>query len=118
MSDTRIQEVVGEALSAVSFVHDYLELHFDGKVIRAFSPPTVISSGRAFSSDASGWRDALCDLIGRKVREVAIQAAPDARLLLRFLEGAEIEVGLSISGRVGPEALHYVPGDNQPIEVW
>lgn len=118
MSNPRIREVVNEPLTAVAFVHDYVEFHFDGKVIRAFGGPTVERKGKAIGADEAGWRDALCELIGAEVRDLVFVSVAPQRLRVCFANETDLVVPLVASKRTGPEVLHYVPGDNEPIEVW
>lgn len=118
MSDSRIQEVVNEPLSAVAFVHDYVELHFDGKIIRAFGSLMVKHQGQLIGANDAGWRDALCGLIGKHVRDLAFFNDAHGRLVVSFENDTDLVVNLIISESSGPEVLHYVPGDNEPIEVW
>jgi hypothetical protein len=42
-----LQVIVGAQLSAVTFVQDYVQLHFDGPRLTAFSHP-VVRLGRLF----------------------------------------------------------------------
>jgi hypothetical protein len=37
---------------------------------------------------------------------------------LRFDGDASVQIPLAEEFRIGPEAAHFVPGENQPIEVW
>lgn len=118
MSESRVYEVVNMSLSAVAFVHDYVEFHFDGKVLRVFTGPAVICNGKKIDVDEAGWRDALCDLIGAQVRDLAFLSETSSHLKICFANDSALIVRLAASAKTGPEALHYVPGDNEPIEVW
>jgi hypothetical protein len=114
----RPEDLAGEELSAVSFVRDYVEFHFDGPVVRALSPPVVHDGDERPKFPAPGSRDALCELIGRRVARVEVDA--DRAIRLRFEGDAEvvIPIGRGDPERVGPESAHYVPGPNRPIHVW
>ena len=59
-----LQFLLGEPLSAVSFVMDYVELHFNGSYLRCLVPPVVEQGGRVARFPEPGSRDALCALIG------------------------------------------------------
>lgn len=118
MNNSRMREIFNEPLSAVAFVHDYVEFHFDGKIIRAFGDLTVTRKGQSVGADDVRWRNALCELIGNKVRDLAFFNEAPARLVVVFENETELVVTLVVSERTGPEVLHYVPGDNEPIEVW
>lgn len=112
-SDT-FSKLVGEELSSVCFVRDYVEFHFDGPIIRALSLPKVNVGGKYFPPDMLGWRDALCSLIGRKV----VAALSDDGVFLLTLDGeASAEMSLTPTGNAA-EALHFVPTGQGPMQVW
>lgn len=115
MSDLgAFSKLVGEELSSVCFVRDYVEFHFDGPIVRALSLPKVTVGGKCFLPDTPGWRDALCALIGRKV----VAASPDGGVFLLSLEGdASAEVSLTPTGNA-VEALHFVPTGQGPMQIW
>lgn len=117
MSDpSRLAEIIGQPMSAVSFVHDYVELHFDGKILRALTRPSVASDRDQLAFPEPGSRDALCELIGKRVVNVILRETECIEV--RFGSNASVRVPLSDAERTGPEAAHFVPGDDQPIEVW
>ena len=62
-----LQVIVGEQLSAVTFVQDYVQLHFDGPRLTVFSHAVVISGDKTFHWGKPGFRDALCNSIAKKV---------------------------------------------------
>ena len=113
---SRIQEILGEPLSAVAFVQDYIEFHFDGKIVRALAHP-LLQKGRMLDEfPNSGSRDAFCGLISSEVKSVTIEERESIKI--EFLTGEVIAIPLTASDASGPEAAHYVPGEDQPIEVW
>jgi hypothetical protein len=114
--ETKLGELIGQPMSAVSFVHDYVEFHFDGRVLRALTAPLIAFGERSASFPEPGSRDALCSVIGRNVVNVVVRDGDSIEL--RFDGDAAIHVPLAANARVGPEAAHFVSGDNQPIEVW
>lgn len=109
-------ELVGEPMSAVSFVMDYVEFHFSGPVLRALTGVQVSIAGVNHTFPGIGSRDALCSLIGQTLKAVTLDAGVAARL--QFANGGVVTIPLDESSRVGPEAMHFVPGFNQPIAVW
>jgi hypothetical protein len=64
-----LQMLIGEQLSTVTFVQDYLQLHFDGPRLTVFSHPVIRSGEQTFSDGKPGFRDALCNNIAKKVTE-------------------------------------------------
>ena len=113
---TRLYEIVGEPMSAVSFVYDYVELHFDGKILRALPPVSVVSERGRFVVPEPGSRDALCELLGRSVINIAV--CNEDSIKVEFSDNSLVIIPLSENYRSSPEAAHYVPGDRQPMEVW
>ena len=107
--------LLGEPVSAVSFVMDYVEFHFNGQVIRALSSPILETRSGRFQFPGAGSRDALCSLIEDTVTEV--QASEDSSLILSFSSGARLTVPLDHQSRIGPEALHFMK-DGQFVVIW
>jgi len=62
-----LQVIVGEQLSAVTFVQDYVQLHFDGPCLTAFSYPVVMLGDKTFRWGEPRFRDVLCGRIAQKV---------------------------------------------------
>jgi hypothetical protein len=108
-----LDDLVGEEISAIAFVRDYVELHFDGPILRALSDPIIRTDGRDFVFPESGSRDALCSLIGLPVRSVSLVWDPerdssDERIgIVTTL--ATVIIPLDQLSRVGPEAALLVP---------
>lgn len=63
-------ELVGRKVSAVSFVHDGVEFHFDGPVVRSRGDPQIGIGGAIYCFPKPGSRDALCLLVGATVQSV------------------------------------------------
>ena len=55
--------LVGEQLSAVSFVMDYLQLQFDPYLLIVLTPLAVHTGERSYRLGDSAYRDALCERI-------------------------------------------------------
>jgi len=103
----------GLELSGVCFVRDYVELHFDGPILRSLAMPVVLVAGARYSFPEAGSRDALCALIGRVV-ELA-EDRPD-RLKLRLTGDAVVEIPKA-SPDAGPEVAHFVPTREGNLDV-
>lgn len=116
MKRETIEAIINEPLSAVAFVQDYVEFHFDGKILRSLTNATLISDGETRTFPEQGSRDAFCRLIGRSVERVNVEEG--YRIEVAFGGGAILVIPLEPSALVGPEAAHFVPGENQPIDVW
>jgi hypothetical protein len=111
-----VQDLIGEEISAISFVRDYVEIHFDGPVLRSLSGPTVVESGIRYAFPESGSRDALCRLIGSTVCALTVDDA--TALILTTDDGCVVMIPLDDQHRQWPEAMHFVVRPNGPMQVW
>ncbi len=109
-------DLVGEEISAVCFVRDYVEFHFDGPILRSLSNPSVLVHGVEHRFPEPGWRDALCCIIGSTVRAVKLEE--QQALKVTTTDDCEITILLDARSLRGPEAMHFVPQPNGPIQVW
>src|SRR5258707_12619495 len=107
------QQIVGEQLSGVTFVMDYLQLQFNPPpTINAYTPVTVSSGGRTCVSGDDQFRNWLCEQITKIVKSVIIRS--DEAFLITFEDGSVVSISLKPSDYVGPEALEFI-GRNK---VW
>lgn len=104
-----------EELSAVAFVRDYVEFHFDGMILRALANPSLLVDGEQHVFPRSGSRDALCSLIGQVVESVSIG---EQQARFEFSNGAKLCISLDEKDREGPEAMHFLRAVGGPLEVW
>jgi hypothetical protein len=111
-----LQFLVGEPLNAVSFVMDYVELHFNGSYVRCLMPPTVSHDGSTLTFPGLGSRDALCGLIGAEV--TVVQAEDGGELRIEFAGGGVVTASLSHESRPSPEALHFHNQDTGETQFW
>ena len=102
-----IKGIIGEELSAVSFVCDYVEFHFNGQIVRALTPPTVVNKSGSFTFPETGSRDNLCFLIGNSVVSISGEDGEDLFEMV-FQSGEKVSIPLAHDKRTGPEAMHYV----------
>jgi hypothetical protein len=101
-----LQVLIGEQLSSVEFVQDYVQLRFDGSCLTIYSAAhQTKTNGFSFAWGEIGYRDALCSLITHKVREINVAASES--LSLAFDEGSVWSLSLRNSDYVGPEALMF-----------
>lgn len=75
-----LQRLIGEELSAVVFIRDYVQLQFDGPGLTAVSDPKVIVDGRTYQVTAPGYRDALCERIGHTVNQAQVIEGEEIRI--------------------------------------
>jgi len=60
-------DLIGRKVSAISFVHDGVEFHFEGPVLHSRGDPQVGIGEAVYSFPKPGSRDALCLLVGATV---------------------------------------------------
>jgi hypothetical protein len=70
--DNPFKSILGEQLSSVEFVQDYLQLHFDGNTLTYYSWPNIIQGSRSLNIQTIGYRDALCEIISQKVIRILL----------------------------------------------
>lgn len=103
--------IIGEYLSAVTFVMDYVQLDFNGACLTALTLPTVRVFDRVWSDADPEWRNRLCDRIGVIARSVDIRDGD--RVSVDFEDDSRIEISLRASDYRGPEAINFnAPGQH------
>ena len=105
-----LQVIIGEQLSAVTFVQDYVQLHFDGPRLTVFSHPVVMRGDKTFHWGKPGFRDALCNSLAKKVTEA--QVAYGDSITIRFADGSTIKISLKDEDYLCGEAVHFYTGGN------
>jgi hypothetical protein len=108
MVDNDASEFFGELrmqqLSAVTFVHDYLQLWFDGRGVNVANPLTVESAGSRIVSWEPGFRDLLCAQIGKAVTVITYSAGEALTFVLN--DGSRLEISLKADDCRAPEAVY------------
>ena len=114
--DSPLQSVVGEYLSSVTFVMDYLQLDFCGYGFNMYSWPLISIGGRTFAYSDPGYRDALCSLIGRTLDR--IDEYLDKGLTFQFAEESCINLPLQVGMDFrSPEIAEFRGHDHEWV-VW
>lgn len=111
-----VRGLVGEPVSAICFVHDYVELHFDGSILRCLVGPVLETAEFRIRFPDAGSRDGLCSLIGQSVQTISLDDHEEMEV--GFSSGAKLIVPLDLAHRTTPEAMHFVPRSGGPIQVW
>jgi hypothetical protein len=100
-----LQSLVGEQLSAVTFVADYVQLAFDGAGLTALTAVRVIMrDGTRLIVPEPGSRDALCAVIGAEVRAASANVA---RIRVDFSDGRAVEIPVDDASYVSAEAAQF-----------
>jgi hypothetical protein len=112
-----LQFLVGEPVSGIGFIMDYVELQFNGSYLRCLEPPTITLPGAdTITFPAAGSRDALCALIERTLQ--GIRAEDDGELFATFSNGATLQVNLAHASRRSPEAIHFHDQATGETQFW
>ena len=106
--------IVGEKLSAITFVMDYWQLQFDGPTINALTRVHVSAIGNVLRDGDDQFRNLICDQIGKIVAEVALVKAEV--FLITFEDGSSISISLKAEDYVGPGAIVFY-GSNQTVVI-
>ena len=109
-----LDALVGQEVNGICFVMDYVEIHFNGPILRALAPPILDADHMRWCFPQPGARDALCKLIGRTIRAITVENG--VALSCEFESGERLTIPLDAQAAL--EAAHFVPGPNQPISVW
>ena len=100
---SELDDLIGAEVGSVAFVRDYVEINFDGPIVRSLSSPIINVGGADFRFPDAGSRDALCELIGTSLEGVH---ESDAEIVLRF-DAATLVIPKQ--GDTGAEIAHFVP---------
>jgi hypothetical protein len=107
--------LIGRQLSSVEFVQDYLQLRFDGPCLTAVTHPRVRVGQLSLEWGKAGYRDQVCDRIGKVVTGAVISEGQE--VCLEFDDGAYIIISLSPDDYRAAEAVTFDNGD-QGFWVW
>lgn len=100
-----------EPLSQVVFIHDYLQLVFQGESFSIYNISKFVHNGTELVQGESGFCDAMVSLIGQRV--VTAMGTTEHPLSLSFANGARFLVLPGAVGARGPEAFQFTGGNNQ-----
>ncbi|MEZ4919226.1 MAG: hypothetical protein R2792_08980 [Saprospiraceae bacterium] len=87
-------KLIGEQLSSVTFVQDYLQLHFDGKTFTIYIWPAVKIDDTLFHFGEQDYRNALCSLIAHKVTDLLLI---EEETLVIFFENTNKTIHLNLN---------------------
>jgi hypothetical protein len=108
-------ELIGKELAGIGFVRDYIEITFDGPILRYFVLPVLKINNELIDSKNINWRNSLCLLIGDIVTDTV--SKNDIHIEIIFKSGKKLIVDMVKNPPRG-EMLNYLPYSNGPISVW
>jgi len=107
--------LIGRELSAVEFIRDYVQFHFDGPRVVAITNPIISVGTVIYKWGQPGYRDALCDCITAKVQSASISEGE--KFYLEFEQKVCITISLKPEDYVGAEAV-ILYGDTTEWWIW
>ncbi|WP_134669503.1 MULTISPECIES: hypothetical protein [unclassified Amycolatopsis] len=116
-----LQLLVGREISAVCFVRDYVELHFDGPVLRALTNPFGLYGCRGWRFPEGQSPVVMLSYIGTVIDHCEL--VPDRYLAVDSGEH-RFAIPLDEDSRTGPEAAHLVGidesgwTDSRQLWIW
>ena len=109
------KQIVGTEMSAITFVRDYVQMHFDGPKFNVMTPMAVSAPGVASVSGDDQFRNRLCGQIGKMVAEVSIEEGKS--LQIAFADGSRISMSLKEVDFVGPEGVNYFGNEGLSLVI-
>jgi len=106
--------IVGEKLSAITFVLDYWQFQFDGPSFNALTRVTVRANGATARDGDDQFRNPICGQIGKVVAEVTLVES-DAFTIV-FGDRSSISISLKSEDYVEPEAVVFY-SSNQIVVI-
>jgi hypothetical protein len=102
-----------EPLSQVVFIHNYIQLVFQGMSFNLYGAVTLYRSGCTLMRKDVGFCDELCRLIDQRVVSTTSEYGQYAAIT--FSGGTTVSVSVRPEDNVGPEAFYL--GDNKGLMV-
>lgn len=112
----QLASLIGEELSAVIFVADYILFDFNGARLTVFSRPVVEVRGHRERFPEHGSRDALCALIQQEVSGASARDGDSIEIIFR--SGAHLLISVKPGTYDGPEAATFSHPSAQGLLVW
>jgi hypothetical protein len=108
------EAIIGEKLSAITFVLDYWQLQFDGPTINALSRMEVSANGLVLRDGHDQFRNLICGQIGVVATVTLVQ--PEAFTII-LEDHSLIKISLKWEDYRGPEAMIFYGRNLSPCIV-
>jgi hypothetical protein len=106
-----LKSIIGEQLSSVVFVQDYLQLHFDGNTLTLYSWPEVNLGTTTYKFGDIMYRNALCEIIGHKIMNVVLLENTSVKLFFQYENGISLSLVRNQSNIGLAEFLYFAGAD-------
>ncbi len=97
-----ISTIEGRELTAVEFVHDYLQLRFDEPLLTLYEWPTLLLPDFSVAHGEPEYRNGLCAQIGEEVETATLDEGDS--LTLKLANGVVIALSLREEDLTAPQA--------------
>jgi hypothetical protein len=102
--------LIGEELSGVTFVRDYVQLQFNPPpMVNALTPVTVSTASTSATLGEPDFANLLIGQIGKSIQAVEFRESNALRLI--FEDASVVSISLKPGERVGPEAVNLMRKD-------
>jgi len=112
--DISFNKLIGEQLSSVTFVQDYLQVDFDGMGFTFFNWPIVTIENYQYKFGDQFYRDKLCTLIAKIVTKILL--VDKQEITIAFNSGDKLHVSFYPDIDVGPEIAIFTDRNGQSYQ--
>lgn len=116
LCNSLFKSLEGRELTGITFIHDYIQFHFDEPILNAYTFPQVTTANATLNPDTPGYRDALCGQIGKTV--VVAHEELNQQLSLHFCDKTVISISLQDEDRVCAESAMLQADSGKRWNVW
>ena len=109
-----LSRIVGERLTGVCFVMDYLQLQFEDNTLTVLTPHDISVDGRRVQLGDLGYRDTLCDRITKVATGLTLR---EEELRISFDDGTAFTATLEVEGYAGNEAINFHFRENREMQI-
>ena len=108
-----LEAIVGQELSAVEFVSDFLQLRFEGPVVSFLEWPDVFREEGSYAFGEPEYRNVLCAVIGEAVSAASVEEGEAIEIV--FENGVTVRASLRVEDLSGPEggSISYADGTGE-----
>lgn len=116
IENKHFDEIVGEDLSGVTFVRDYIQLQFNlPLLLNAYTPILVRHRDKKARSGEESFANALIGQINKFVSRINVMANVSVDII--FEDGSELSISLRPEDYVGPEAVNFHRRDHSILVI-
>ncbi len=113
-SKNALDVLIGNQLSGVLFIQDYVQLQFDGPGLTALNWPIVTVADTDYSFGMADYRNVLCERITKIVQRTSVIEGQEIRIDL----DDESSISISLTPSEDPAMSEMAIFDNGPKDFW